>query len=68
MSFAPDSDMHKRRKGRNMGVALCLVAFIGLLFALTTVKIRQSGPVEAYDHVPRATALPQTETQSGTGE
>jgi len=68
MSFSPDSELHKRRKGRNMGVALCLVAFIGLLFVLTTVKIRQTGPVEGFDHVPRATALPPIETQSATGE
>ena len=61
MSFASEHEMHKRRKGRNMGVALCLVAFIALMFALTTVKIRDAGPVEGFDHAPRASALPATE-------
>ncbi len=50
--------MHERRKSRNIGVALCLVFFIGLLFVLTTVKIRDLGAVEGFDHTPRATALP----------
>ena len=59
MSFSPDTELHKRRKGRNLGVALCLVAFIALLFGLTMVKIRASGPVEGFDHAPRATAMPE---------
>lgn len=61
MTFAPETEMHRRRKSRNTGVALCLVGFIVLLFALTTVKIRETGPVEGFDHQPRATALPPVE-------
>ena len=35
----PTHDLHNRRFGRNVGVAVVLVAFIGLVFALTVVKV-----------------------------
>ena len=52
------SDVHDRRKSRNMGVAICLVAFIVLLFALTAVKIRGTGATQAFDHVVRPELVP----------
>ena len=47
------SDVHRRRFGRNLGVGLCLAAFIALMFALSVVKIRRTGAVEGFDHVAR---------------
>ncbi|MGR3467165.1 MAG: hypothetical protein ACU0CI_04740 [Shimia sp.] len=61
MSFNAEHELHQRRKGRNIGVAVCLVAFMVLLVALTLVKLRETGPVEGFDHLPRATALPPVE-------
>lgn len=39
MSFAKEHEIHKRRFGRNLGVALTLAAFVVLLMALTVVKV-----------------------------
>ena len=42
--------LHKRRLGRNVGVALCLVFLVVLLTGLTLVKMVKTGPIEGYDH------------------
>lgn len=39
MTIRAEHEIHQRRKGRNIGVALMLVAFIVLVLALTFVKI-----------------------------
>lgn len=39
MSFKPTHEMHQRRFGRNLGVALVLAAFIFVVFGLTVVKV-----------------------------
>ena len=39
MSFPEQHELHKRRFGRNLGVALVLVAFVALLMGLTVVKV-----------------------------
>jgi ABC-type transporter Mla subunit MlaD len=46
MSFRVEHELHTRRHGRNVGVALVLVAFIAIVFGLTMVKV-QSGAFEA---------------------
>jgi hypothetical protein len=53
MSFHPDHELHKRRFGRNLGLGLTLVAFVGLVFALTVVKVTRGEPMQAFDHVVR---------------
>ncbi len=49
MSFREDHDLHKRRFGRNLGVALTLAAFIFIVFGLTYVKVTRGDfePVNA---------------------
>ncbi len=39
MSFREEHELHKRRFGRNLGVALVLGAFVVLLLGLTVVKV-----------------------------
>ena len=39
MSFRAEHDLHKRRKGRNIGVGLMLAAFVVLVLALTFTKV-----------------------------
>lgn len=34
-----EHELHKRRKGRNIGVGLVLAAFITIIFGLTVVKV-----------------------------
>lgn len=44
MSFKNvEHELHKRRSSRNVGVGLVLVAFIGIVFGLTVVKITSGG-------------------------
>ncbi|CUJ89430.1 hypothetical protein Q8W37_01400 [Shimia thalassica] len=39
MSFRDDHELHGRRFGRNLGVALVLLAFIAIVFGLTVAKV-----------------------------
>ena len=39
MAIKVEHELHMRRRGRNVGVGLMLVAFIALIFVLTFVKI-----------------------------
>ncbi|MDV7141940.1 hypothetical protein R3X27_04510 [Tropicimonas sp. TH_r6] len=32
-------EMHDRRRGRNMGLGLILIAFVGIVFGMTIVKV-----------------------------
>ena len=34
-----EHELHKRRKGRNIGVGMVLAAFITIIFGLTVVKV-----------------------------
>lgn len=34
-----DHELHRRRRGRNIGVLVVLLAFVALLFAVTIVKL-----------------------------
>ncbi|WP_114967141.1 hypothetical protein [Alkalilacustris brevis] len=50
MTLSRDHELHKRRAGRNIGLALVLVAFIALVFGLTVAKVQRGGMIEAFDH------------------
>jgi hypothetical protein len=39
MSFKVEHEIHHRRFGRNIGLALTLVGFIAIVFGLTVVKV-----------------------------
>lgn len=41
MAFRVESDMHRRRFSRNLGLGVVLVGFVVLMFALTVVKVTQ---------------------------
>ena len=32
-------ELHERRKGRNLGLGLILLAFVGIVFGMTIVKV-----------------------------
>lgn len=51
MAFRPTHELHKRRFSRNLGLGLTLAAFVGLVFALTVVKVTRGDPMQGYDHV-----------------
>lgn len=58
MALNPTHELHKRRFSRNVGVALTLVGFIALVFALTVVKVTRGDPMQGFDHVIRPEMVP----------
>jgi hypothetical protein len=50
MAIARIHEIHGRRFGRNLGVGLCLVGFVALVFALTVVKVSRGDPMQGFDH------------------
>ncbi|BDW84520.1 MULTISPECIES: hypothetical protein [Roseicyclus] len=61
MPITQTHDLHKRRMGRNIGVALSLVGFAAIVFGLTIAKIREGASMEAFDHTPRVSITPPVE-------
>jgi hypothetical protein len=61
MALTPTHELHKRRFGRNVGLALVLAGFVALVFALTVVKVTRGDPMKGYDHRPSADLLPKPE-------
>lgn len=61
MAITKTHELHGRRWGRNLGVALCLVGFAGLMFALTVVKVSRGDPMQAFDHQFRPEMAPAAE-------
>jgi len=59
MSFRPDHEIYKRRFGRNLGVGLLLVLFVGIVFGLSVVKVVSIGAVQGFDHVVRPELVPE---------
>ena len=61
MALKVEHELHQRRRGRNLGVGLLLLAFIGIVFGLTVVKVLQLGEASAFerfDHVARPQIVP----------
>ncbi|WP_299359168.1 hypothetical protein [uncultured Paracoccus sp.] len=58
MALQVEHEIHRRRRGRNMGLGLVLIAFVALVFGLSVVKIKNGGIIEGYDHQPRTSDLP----------
>lgn len=58
MALNPTHELHGRRFSRNLGVALCLVFFVALVFALTVVKVKRGDPMQGYDHTVRPEMVP----------
>ena len=56
MSFRPDHELHRRRFSRNLGLGLTLAAFVGVVFALTVVKVTREGDVTRGGQTTQGTA------------
>ncbi|SMO62773.1 hypothetical protein [Paracoccus laeviglucosivorans] len=54
-----EHELHKRRRSRNIGLLVVLLAFAALVFGLSIVKITNGDMMEGFDHQPRASVLPQ---------
>ena len=60
MELKATHELHQRRFSRNLGVALALVGFAAMMFALTMVKITRGEAVQGFDHAVRP-GLTETE-------
>jgi hypothetical protein len=49
MAFNVEHELHKRRLGRNVGLGIVLLAFVGLVFGLTVVKVLNMGDAPAIE-------------------
>ncbi len=63
MSFQVEHEIHKRRFGRNVGVGLLLVVMVGIVFALTVVKVTRGDPMKGFDHVVEPELAPAGATE-----
>jgi hypothetical protein len=63
MALHVESEMHRRRFSRNLGLGLVLAAFVALVFALTVVKVTQGDRMHAND----GKAVAGSAAQSTTG-
>ena len=59
MALHVEHELHKRRRSRNIGLAVVLAAFVALVFGLSVVKITQGYMMQGYDHRPQASRLPK---------
>ncbi len=50
MAITREHELHKRRSGRNVGLALTLICFIALVFGLTIAKVSGGSTLQAFDH------------------
>jgi len=68
MAITRVHELHARRRGRNIGVGVVLLAFIILVFALSIAKVQGGGSVEAFDHTYRPALDPTVQPQGGREE
>lgn len=68
MTLKPEHELHRRRRGRNIGLLVVLICFAALIFALSIVKISNGSMMEGFDHQPRTSLLPrEPDTQPTPG-
>ena len=69
MTIRATHELHDRRRGRNVGLALILGAFVAVLFSLSYVKVQQGAATQGFDHVLRPEMLPvETGPAAGDGQ
>lgn len=69
MAIKVEHELHERRKGRNIGLLLLLIGFVGIVFGLTVVKVLQlgeAGKFERFDHVARPQIEPTAQSTEGS--
>lgn len=67
MALQVEHEIHTRRKVRNYGVGIILLAFIGMVFGLTVVKVVQLGDLGQFERFDRV-VRPQLIPDEGGGE
>ena len=67
MSGTRNHELYGRRKGRNIGLAVVLGAFIVLVFGLTIAKVSRGDRLEGFDHTYRPSIEPSVAPATSTG-
>lgn len=52
-----DHELYRRRRTRNVGLGVCLGAFVLLVFAVTLVKLQNGGDIRGFDYTPETIPL-----------
>jgi len=70
MAIRVEHELHIRRRGRNIGLLVVLLAFVALVFGLTIVKLARTGDpsaFEGFDHTYRSGLAAEAGAEAGTG-
>ena len=59
MALSKSHPQHKRRQRSNIIIGALLLGFVGLVFAITVVKISNGAMLEAFDHSYRISVTPE---------
>lgn len=61
MALRTEHELHSRRRSRNVGLLVVLLAFAALIFGLSVVKITngQAAALQGFDHQVRPALLPR---------
>ncbi|WBU60682.1 hypothetical protein [Paracoccus albus] len=61
MALRTEHELHSRRRSRNVGLLVVLLAFVVLIFGLSVVKVSNgnSAALEGFDHQVRPALLPR---------
>lgn len=49
MAIPVEHELHIRRRGRNIGLLVVLLAFVALVFGMTVVKLTRTGDPSAFE-------------------
>ena len=63
MALRTEHELHARRRSRNVGLLVVLLAFVALIFGLSVVKVSNgnSAALQGFDHQVRPALLPREE-------
>jgi len=59
MELHKEHELHKRRSRSNYMILGVLLGFVGLIFAVTIVKMKHGDSMQAYDHTVRQSIVPE---------
>lgn len=63
MALIREHELHTRRRGRNLGLGLVLLAFVALVFGLTIAKVQGGGQLQGFDHTYQPELDPATRVE-----
>lgn len=69
MALKVEHELHHRRRGRNLGLMVVLIAFVVMVFGLTVVKVMSLGDMGLRNRMdPPSHSVPDPAATSGVRE